>query len=202
MLCYSGQETRFFIGNKAYGTFEAEEKAKEFIEHLLEHESYPPLKYPSNPNLPLSAYPDVTEEVFKKIDRIASLLYLNRGSVLKIQLLHENFPNNRKWDFQVGHDLPGQVLKDNKIQKDSNGNIITIDQYALFKNKIRRSGYISNFTYGYASASAQIDEGAMINVAQAISIWNNGRLDNEEDLEAAKEGWREWHQRYRLKIRF
>ncbi len=180
------------IGNKAYGTFEAEEKAEDFIEHLLDKESYPPLKYPSNPNLPLSAYPDVTEQVNVFLDKISKIAEQEskKGFIFGTKPLFEKvFGNNKPWDLQVNHELPGQVLKGNKIQYNSEGHLVTIDQYAIFRGQIHRSGYISNFPFGYASAAARIKLQDTIRIVQVKAIISGQDGDNPKDIEAIKAGW-------------
>ncbi len=181
------------IGNKAYGTFEAEEKAEDFIEHLLEHESYPPLKYPSNPNLPLSAYPDVTKQVNNFLDEMSKTAQQEskKGFLQGTKPLFERmFDNNQPWDFQVGRELPGQVLKNNKVQYDADGKIITVDQYAIFGDKVHRAGYISNYVLGYTAASASVSESFIINIARAKALLGGKDGDNPKDIEAIKVGWK------------
>lgn len=162
------------IGDQAYGNFEAFEKALEDIEYFERTGKHiPPLSYPTDPNLPRSAYPDVTNDVKKKMDqavleikekRISSLNLISRGLYLK-----DIFNNNKKYDMQVGHDLPGQILvrKNGKPQKDpeSPAHVLTIDQYAIFNGQVRRAGYISNYAFGYAAAAADLPDWFITNGA-------------------------------------
>ena len=147
------------VGNQAVGTAEAEQKAREFVEHVVEHEAYPPLQYPTNPNLPKSAYPDVTEKVngiINNMARYAKITARDEGHGQVLQLFKENFPNNRSFDLQVNYDLPGQVVLGDSVKLDENGRVITVDQYAVFRGKVVKAGYISNFAYGYTAASGGI----------------------------------------------
>ena len=144
------------VGNQAVGTAEAEQKAREFVEHVVEHEEYPPLKYPTNPNLPKSAYPDVTKLMNKHLDNLTKNVmhhYFASGRAGVYINFYESFPNNQEYDFQVNHGLPGQVVSDDSIKLDENGNVITVDQYAVYQGKVVRAGYLSNYAYGYGGAS-------------------------------------------------
>jgi len=180
------------IGNRAYGTAESHQKAREFVDYLIENDQFPPAKYPSNPNLPQKTYPNITEKVNKLLDGIVIITKQEsqKGFLNGTKPLFERmFDNNQPWDLQVNHELPGQVLKDEKVQYDLEGKVITTDQYAIFRGKIHRAGYISNFTFGYASAAAGLSLSFMFTLVQVKALLGGNDGDNPQDLIAMKEGW-------------
>ena len=162
----------------------------------MEHETYPPLKYPTNPNLPRSAYPDVTDKVEVIIDGMAKNTY----DILKTQgkfpdpkletgvysLFKRNFPNNQPYG------LPGQAIEGNPITLDENGYVITQDQYAVFHGKVMKAGYISNFAYGYTAASGGLDLLESKATGWGAALYFNYDLFselNKEDNQAIDDGY-------------
>jgi hypothetical protein len=91
------------IGNRAYGTAEASQKAREFTDYLVEHDQFPPSRYPHvgpiNTPLDLSKlpmqeqnyyrlnYPDVTtryDKVSNEIVQQTKQAYLKDGKFSKV----------------------------------------------------------------------------------------------------------------------
>lgn len=189
------------VGNQAVGTAEAEKKAREFVEYVVEHEEYPPLQYPTNPNLPKSAYPDVTDKVDGLMNKRAEFvkgLYYDEGKALGIvqgngvyALFKSNFGNNEPFDLQVNHELPGQVVPTDNILFHPDGTAQTVDQYALYQGNIVRAGYLSNYAYGYLSAAGRLSLEESLFDAWFIgdSGYNLSEDNNKKDNDAIKDGY-------------
>lgn len=175
------------IGDQAYGTKEAYEKALQSLTYFRKHEKHlPPLPYPISPNLKRTAYPDVTY----KIDAILSDIEKEVKKVAHSRMasypwFKANFANNKKWDLQVNHGLPGQVIK-------SRTPLVTQDQYAIFRGDVVNSGYLSNFAFGYATAAAGFSKTEAILDAQGAAVFGGQDGDNPKDLEAIEDGWKSY----------
>lgn len=183
------------IGRQAYGTKEALQKARESIAYFEEHDTpLPPLPYPVSPNLKNVHYPDVTEKVEAILEFIDIEIDFIKSRIVPTMLeiwFKENFDNNKKWDLQVNFGLPGQVM----LNHDP---LVFSDQYAYFKGKIRRAGYISNYAFGYASAKAGYPLSSVLLLTQAdlpLKNWvfkspHRLKFDNEDDRRAIIDGWK------------
>lgn len=190
------------IGNQAYGQNEALAKTRQDLEYFHQHGKHmPPLNYPTIPPENTDArryrevYPDVTKQVNQKLQSIRQ--EIKRVSIKDaLFLIKENFPNNKKWDMQVNHGLPGQVvLRDQKtgiplpdIQHPDK--IATKDQYAYFRGTIRKAGYISNFAYGYAIGILGAHKGLSDMGAYYGNFVSSGQIgDNPDDIRAMHDGY-------------
>ncbi|MBK8190445.1 MAG: hypothetical protein IPK79_08345 [Vampirovibrionales bacterium] len=149
------------IGNRAYGTAEASQKSREFIDSLVENEQFPPSRYPhigpKNTPLDLSGllmreqnyyrqnYPDVTEQynkVLVEIKNKTKQAFLKDGKFSGIvsgdgvyPVFKRNFGNNKPWDLQVNNELPGQAVLFNlqgEIQYENNGYVKTTDEFSIY----------------------------------------------------------------------
>ncbi|MGE0201428.1 MAG: hypothetical protein AB7P76_10725 [Candidatus Melainabacteria bacterium] len=176
------------INRQAYGRKEAMSKAMMDLFlfrskgiHLV------PLPYPTRPDLAKSQYPDVTEEVNKILLEIPNSILNSNSSAEWLSKVIKNFPDNGMWDLQVNYGLPGQmVIFDTKEGRD----IRTVDQYAIFRGAIRRSGYISNFAYGYGIAAAKSWKGLTETGSYFANLFSKGEFgDNPEDVKAMHDGY-------------
>lgn len=177
------------LGRQAYGS-------KEASSILSSGKELKPLPYPTNPNLPKSAYPDVTQRVNSLLKQMESDLNpFKQDRLSSYPWFNENFGNNAKWDLQVNYGLPGQVpiIQNGKYIRDKQGFIETNDQYALFKGRVVRAGYISNYAFGYASAHAGFLRDEPIFISEIVAIGGSKDGDNPADLQAILHGWNAYH---------
>lgn len=203
------------IGDKAYGKQEAYDAALADLNHFKKNSKHLPFRYPTRaPRSPRDThgYPDITEALSQKLDAITRetvLTFHATGKVGVYYLFAQNFPNNGKWDLQVGHGLPGQVPV-----RDANGNLVpdpkhkgrylTQDQYAVFNGKVVRSGYISNYAFGQAVAAGEMLDLEGVTAAELVAVWGNRKnldlkdlganFDNPEDIQAILEGYKDYRQ--------
>jgi hypothetical protein len=183
------------IGNRAYGKAEAPVKAKQFIKHLMQHDEYPPLRYPNNPNLPQNAYPDVTElydQKLREIVQVTKEAYKENGKYLGVyKLFLKSFGDNKAFDLQVNHGLPGQVVSNVEVITDRNGNVITTDEYAIYQGRIVRAGYLSNYAFGYACAAGKLSKEETFATAWGAGDIKMKLFDdlNTEDNRAIEDGY-------------
>ena len=180
---------------------------------MVEHEEYPPLQYPTNPNLPKSAYPDVTNQVndlLKKRGQYVKALYYEEGKALGFfsekgvyTLFKSNFGNNYPFDLQVNQGLPGQTVPTDKITFEQDGTVQTVDQYALFQGKIVRAGYLSNYAYGYLSAAGRLSVEETKTDAWFIgdSGYNLSEDNNKKDNDAIKDGYNSYWKQHPIERR-
>ena len=104
------------------------------------------LDFPSDPNLSPDQYPDVTEEFVDFRDRIIDQYVngrwakpLHKARLLNLMLKH--FPTARAWDTKYNPYFPG---------RDEEGRI----QYALYKDRVVSTNYLSNNFYAQICAAA------------------------------------------------
>jgi hypothetical protein len=195
-------KTDITLLEQAYGNYEGASKALEDSDYFLKTGKHlPVLNYPTRPDLPKSAYPDVTNSVVNWLNIIVILARAKEPDLFNwiFSLYFEIFRNNGIADLQVGHGLPGQVLvwdsSGNPIRSPKNpGRYLTTDQYAAFQGKVHRAGYISN----YASAAADLPKEYAMLIAQSVAVSGNLlnfklEWDNSNDQQAISDGWDEWH---------
>lgn len=207
------------IGDQAYGKYEAIYKALQDLNYFQEHGKHlPALKYSTIPpgNIdPLryrEIYPDITKKVNKVLEDITRetvLTFHSTGKAGVYHLFYKNFPNNGKWDLQVGYGLPGQVPvidpSTGELQPDTKhkGRYLTTDQYAIFNHKVVRSGYLSNYAFGQAVAAGEMFNFEGTAAAQAVAFLGNlknlnlknitANFDNPEDIQAILDGYLDYN---------
>jgi hypothetical protein len=164
-------------------------------------------------------YPDITQKYLEKLRGITqetAHTFNASGKAGVYYLFSKNFPNNGKWDLQVGHGLPGQVIvRDQntghiKYNPSRKGEALTQDQYATFRGKVVRAGYLSNYTFGQAIAAGELFDFEGVTAAQAFSILSNlknidlsnitASFDNPEDIKAILEGYRDYRNEHPKKL--
>ena len=205
----------FVIGNRAYGKFEAEQKAYEFSDYLVENEQFPPSKYPhrgpKNTPLDLSGlskreqnyyrqnYPDVTERYEKDLKQIVDITerFFRNGKFQNVYpLFIENFGNNKPWDLQVNHSLPGQavIFDSNGDIQYKDGFVKTTDEFAIYNNKLVKAGYLSNYAYGYASAAGGLEKNEALTMAWLAGSKGEKPFSdlNEHDNNAIGNGYKKY----------
>ncbi len=199
------------LGDRAYGKGEKNLKqiARQTREHFLKTGHYPPSPFPKGikgpdgepippANTRWDKY-DVTDRVNEELEKLAQKMHSLRvkqqfWEPAKIyDYFRRNFGDNGIHDFQVGHGLPGQAsLYDPRTRSyltDSNGVVLTIDEFAKFNEEVVKAGYISNYAYGYAVAAAKIPLHIAVGAAHGISLLKGLKLDNPEDIKAMVTGY-------------
>ena len=164
-----------------------------------------PVKPPKEPFV-TSGYPDVTNLFNRKLRMInkETLRTLKTGGKAGVYYLFlKNFPNNAKWDLQVGHGLPGQSVMLNPLTGKAtpsikrSGKLLTEEQYATYKGKVVRAGYLSNYAFGQAVAAGELLDLEGITAAQTLALLSNLKhlivdFDNPKDIKAIQDGYKDY----------
>ena len=87
------------------------------------------------------------------------------------------------------------------LQFDGNGLVVTEDQYAIFNQEVHRAGYISNLAFGYIGAASGLTIEDTLEIAEKVSLFTKDRSDNKDDLDAIKDGYRSFKDRFLIKRR-
>lgn len=155
-------------------------------EEAFKKEASTQLVYPISSKLPKSAYPDVTRIVESKLNQLTKeVANIPHGQAT--DWFKNNFGNGDRWDLQTNHGLPSEIFIHGR----------SYDQLAIFKGKVVRAGYLSNYAFGYAAAIAGMDWFfSKIIIGQGFSIKEGllkfpptFKLDNPDDQRGIDDGW-------------
>ena len=220
---YRHKEGYIYIGNRAVGSAYAEEFAKAFQQYKNTHGgAEPPLDFPTDPKRVTQAH-DVTAIINPFLITASNKVTgwvntegkinteANRGIYKRFLNV---FDNNAVWDMQSIPYLPGQAMlfdpkTNNPIFEDwTKMQVKSQDQWCLFRGKVTRAGYISNFVFGYLAAAGRLfmeqtdlkDNGfkpmnELGNILWAKSI-KDGHQDNPEDFQAIIDGYEAYFQEH------
>jgi hypothetical protein len=199
------------IGEQAYGLDEAVQKAKDYLVYLKKYgKPLPPLPYPTtSPNLVpqeqwRSVYPDITQNYNQELEKMLKEVepqFKNLEVVEKLNKAAEfillNFNNNERYDFQVNHGLPGQVLF-----KTKNGHavtnpskpeyVLTKDQYALYRGVPMPAAFFSNYAYGQAVAAAGLPIEVIDATNHGLNLFKGKGFINDIDIVYGRMGYNDY----------
>lgn len=203
------------IGDEAFNSKTAYAEALDYLNYAQMHDELRPPKFPTDPAKLDPKKHDVTKTYNALRDQAAnnmdSILTKqgNLGLLKNVLAFKKLFPNNGQLDTQGQYGLPGQMivrdgtthlpLRYNSGPK--KGQLITKDQYALYKGQPVRAGYLSNYLFGYVSAAALgnpviMDVGAKVAGYKPPTIQDlvKGVIfsDNPEDIKAYFKGYRDY----------
>lgn len=137
----------FFAGytNEMMRTFRKASGIPDYINASYNGYSGPKkFKFPTDINLDLPNYPDITDEVIKlKTEIVNDLKVVKKGPLgvfKELKLFLKNFPTGNCWDTKYLPEFPGRDIKGQT-------------QYGIYKNKIVSANYVSNNIYGQACAA-------------------------------------------------
>lgn len=132
--------------------------------------------FPTDINLDLNNYPDITEEFAKlKAEILAEVKSAKKGLLGKIKILKlflKNFSTGNCWDTKYLPEFPGRDIKGKT-------------QYGKYKDKVVSANYVSNNIYGQACAAADLTvysakTAAKIDAFGALELLTKQRLPNKE----------------------